>query len=179
MTDLGPADASATRPFRTSVPDDVIDDIRTRARAFRWHAWTEPPDAGGWRYGPPVSFMRALCSHWADGYDWRRHERTMNAQPHFATRIDDLDLHFIREKGSGSDPSPLLIAHGWPYSWHSCHEMIGPLARPERHGGRIEDAFDAVIPVLSRPRRLGPAQASEGPPRGRPLVRRLDGEARI
>ena len=163
MTDPELTDAPAIRPFRISVPERVIGGIRERVRAFRWDAWAEPADAGDWRYGPPASFMRALCDHWVESYDWRLHERTMNAQPHFLTGVDGLDVHFVHERGSGGNPPPLLIAHGWPYPWHSCHELVGPLAHPEHHGGRIEDAFDVIIPSYpgydfsSRPHRpMGP-----------------------
>ena len=146
MTNPDFADASAIRPFSIHVSEEVLSRIRERVRAFRWDAWSEPPDAGDWRYGPPVSFMRALCSYWTDHYDWRLHERSMNALPHFVTALDGMDLHFVHERGSGSDPAPLLIAHGWPYSWRSYDGVVGPLSHPERHGGRIEDAFSVVVP---------------------------------
>ena len=70
----------------------------------------------------------------------------MNARPHFTTVIDNVGLHFVHERGSGENPAPLLIAHGWPYSFHSYSELIGRLAHPERHGGRAEDAFSVVVP---------------------------------
>ena len=146
MTNPAASDPSAVRPFQIHVPDEALDRIRSRVRAFRWDAWAEPDDAADWRYGPPASFMRALCAYWSDGYDWRSHERSMNAMARFATTVDVVDIYFVHERGSGDDPVPLLIAHGWPYSSHSYDDLVGPLAHPEQHGGRIDEAFSVVIP---------------------------------
>ena len=71
----------------------------------------------------------------------------MNALPQFITRIDEIDIHFLHERGSGPIPVPLLIAHGWPYSFHSYDGIVDQLAHPERHGGRAEDAFSVVTPT--------------------------------
>jgi pimeloyl-ACP methyl ester carboxylesterase len=137
---------SAIQPFKVDVSDEVLDRIRDRVRAYRWEAWCEPPDAEDWRYGPPVSFMRSLCTYWTESYDWRLHERAMNSLPRFTTEGDDLKLHFVHERGSGSNPVPLLIAHGWPYSSQSYDGLVGPLAHPENHGGLAEDAFSVIVP---------------------------------
>jgi len=139
-------DASAVRSFEIKVADNVLNTILERVRAFRWDAWNEPFDAADWRYGPPASFMRSLCTYWTNNYDWRLHERSMNALPHFMTTLDEMNIHFVHEQGSGENPVPLLIAHGWPYSWHSYDRLVGKLAHPEQHGGKIDDAFSVVIP---------------------------------
>ena len=138
--------ASSILPYRIDVAAARLDNIRDRVRAFRWDAWSEPADAGDWRYGPPIAFMRELCAYWLNHYDWGRQERAMNALPQFITRINEVDIHFIHERGSGPNPAPLLIAHGWPYSFHSYDGIVDQLAHPERHGGRAEDAFSVVIP---------------------------------
>ena len=144
-----PSSRSQTPPVRSfhiHVPDAALASIQERVRAFRWEAWSEPPDADSWAYGPPVSFMRELCEYWVRRFDWRDQERSMNALPHFTTTIDDVNLHFVHETGSGARPAPLLIAHGWPYSFHSYSGLVDRLAHPERHGGRVEDAFSVIVP---------------------------------
>ena len=150
-------------PFQVHVPAAVIERIRDRVSGFRWEAWTEPNDADDWRYGPPAAFMRELCAYWTDAYNWRAQEWAMNARSQFLTVMDGIDLHFVHERGSGSAPTPLLIAHGWPYSWRSYDALVGPLAHPEQHGGRADDAFSVVVPSYpgyafsSRPARpMGP-----------------------
>ena len=141
-----PSAASAVVPFKIDVPSARLDSVLDRVRTFRWDAWSEPADAGDWRYGPPVAYMRQLCEYWVECYDWRRHEHAMNAQQRFVTALDDVDIHFVYERGSGPNPTPLLIAHGWPYSFHSYEGLIDQLAHPERHGAHREDAFSVVIP---------------------------------
>ncbi len=137
---------STVVPFSIDVSPVRLEAIRERVRAFRWEAWSEPADANDWRYGPPVATMRRLCAYWVDHYDWRRHERAMNERQRFRTTLDDVAIHFTHEPGSGANPTPLLIAHGWPYSFHSYDGLIDQLAHPERHGGRVEDAFSVVVP---------------------------------
>ena len=144
--DPRPDDPSAPRPFQIDIPDETLERIRERVGAYRWDAMPEPMSSGDWRHGPPVSFMRDLCRYWIDGYDWRAQERLINAVPHYKAKIQGLDIHFVHERGSGIAPRPLLIAHGWPYSFHSYNHLVDRLAHPERHGGRLEDAFSVVIP---------------------------------
>ena len=133
------------RPFRIDVPQKTLDDIRKRVAAFPWH---EMPADGGWDYGANLDYMRELCAYWVDGYDWRVHEATLNALPHFKAEVDGIDLHYIHEKGSGPDPMPLVLSHGWPGSVEEFTRIIGPLAHPEDHGGDAKDAFDVIAPSL-------------------------------
>ncbi|MGB1547084.1 MAG: alpha/beta fold hydrolase, partial [Alphaproteobacteria bacterium] len=49
---------------------------------------------------------------------------------------------------SGPKPMPLILSHGWPGSVFEFAEIIEPLAHPERFGGKVEDAFDVVVPSL-------------------------------
>jgi len=72
----------------------------------------------------------------------------INKYSNFITKVDDIDIHFIQEKGSGSNPMPLLITHGWPGSIVEFLDIIEKLAHPERFGGKKEDAFDVIAPSL-------------------------------
>ena len=40
----------------------------------------------------------------------------LNKFSNFTTDVDGLNIHFIMEKGSGSEATPLLLMHGWPGS---------------------------------------------------------------
>lgn len=136
---------STITPFKIHVPKETLVDIRARVAAFPWH---EMPDDGGWEYGANLDYMKELCAYWVDEYDWRKHEAELNRFQHFKAPVDGIDLHFIREKGSGPNPMPLLISHGWPGSVHEFMDVIEPLAHPERFGGNVEDAFDVIAPSL-------------------------------
>ena len=136
---------TACRPFKVSVPDEMLADIRHRVANFPWH---EMPDDGGWDYGANLDYMRELSAYWLDGFDWRKQETAINRYAQFIAPVDGIDIHFLHEKGSGPNPMPLLISHGWPGSIVEFLEIVEPLAHPERFGGCVEDAFDVIAPSL-------------------------------
>ena len=133
------------RPFTIAVADDVLADIRARVAAFPWH---EAPEGGGWSHGTDLGYMRELAAYWLDAYDWRAAEASSNRLPQFVAAVDGLDIHYIHVRGSGRNPMPLLICHGWPGSVFEFLEIAEPLAHPERFGGDAEDGFDVVAPSL-------------------------------
>ncbi|WP_231512014.1 epoxide hydrolase family protein [Chondromyces apiculatus] len=105
--------------------------------------------------------MRALCEHWRDHYDWRKHEAELNRHPQFMCEVDGLDIHFLHVRGKGPAPIPLVLTHGWPGSVLEFVHLIGPLTDPAAYGGDAGDAFDVVIPALpgygfsGKPREVG------------------------
>ncbi len=132
-------------PFRIDIETSVLDDLKQRLRNTRWPS--APKDAG-WESGTPIAYMKELVAYWLDEYDWRKWEAELNRFDHFHSNVGDERIHFILEKGSGPNPMPLLITHGWPGSIFEFMEIIEPLAHPERFGGKVEDAFDVIVPSL-------------------------------
>ena len=132
-------------PFQYHVSDAVLDDIRNRVVNYPWH---EMPDDGGWEYGTNMDYLKKLCAYWVDEFDWRAQEARINSFSHFKAPVDGIDMHFIREEGSGPNPMPLVISHGWPGSVAEFFDLIEPLAHPEKFGGNIEDAFTVIAPSL-------------------------------
>lgn len=139
-------------PTMTDIRRFTIDVPETKLRRIREHVaaypWADMPALDGWEYGTNHAYLRALCNYWLDGFDWRREEAAMSSFDHFITPIDGIDIHFILEKGSGPNPRPLILSHGWPGSVDEFRHIIQPLAHPERFGGDIADAFDVVAPSL-------------------------------
>lgn len=136
---------SGCRRFEVRVPEEVLADIRDRVRRFPWH---EMPDDGGWAYGTNLDYMRELCAYWLNEFDWREQEAKINRFSQYIAPVDGIDMHFLFEKGSGTDPAPLLVSHGWPGSIVEFMEIVEPLAHPERFGGSESDAFDVIAPSL-------------------------------
>ena len=96
-----------------------------------------------------------------------KQKKKINRFKNFKCNIDNIDIHFIHEKGSGKNPRPLLLSHGWPGSIIEFLHIIEKLAHPEKFGGNEEDAFDVIVPSLpgfgfsSRPARpIGPRKMS-------------------
>ncbi|WP_431091393.1 epoxide hydrolase N-terminal domain-containing protein [Paenibacillus sp. 8b26] len=56
-----------------------------------------------------------------------------------------MDIHFIHERGSGSNPLPLLIPHGWRSTFYKILDLIPYLTHPEKIGDDPEDSFDVII----------------------------------
>lgn len=133
------------RPFRIAVPDAVLDDLRDRLRRTRW---PEAETVDDWSQGAPLAWIREVCEHWAERYDWRARESALNRFPQFVTAIDGLDIHFVHARSPHPRAMPLLVTHGWPGSFVEFHKAIEPLVDPVRFGGSADDAFHVICPSL-------------------------------
>ncbi|MFY0578628.1 epoxide hydrolase family protein [Cystobacter fuscus] len=132
-------------PFRVSIPQAALNDLKRRLAATRW---PERETVNDWSQGVPLAKAQALIAYWRDRYDWRKFEARLNAFPQFRTQIDGLGIHFLHVKSPHPDALPIVLTHGWPGSIVEFLKVIGPLTDPTRHGGRAEDAFHVVIPSL-------------------------------
>ncbi|MET7426760.1 epoxide hydrolase [Dactylosporangium sp. NPDC005555] len=127
------------------VPDEVLDDLRARLRQTRWSRQTGNDDGF---YGVAPAQLRALVEHWADGYDWRAAERAINAYEHYRVDVGGVPVHFMRRPGAGPAPKPLILSHGWPWTFWHWSKVVDALADPAAHGGDPADAFDVIVPSL-------------------------------
>ena len=132
-------------PFTIDIPQADLDDMRRRVAATRW-APEIPGD--GWKYGVDRTWLQSMARTWVDEYDWRVHERAMNAYPNYLVEIDGIPIHFLHVKGKGPNPKPLIITHGWPWTFWDMKGLIGPLTDPASHGGDPANSYDVVIPSL-------------------------------
>jgi pimeloyl-ACP methyl ester carboxylesterase len=132
-------------PFRVEIPDEGLRDLRERLARTRW---PDRETVDDWSQGVPLAYMRELCAHWADGYDWRATEARLNTLPQFRTEIDGLGIHFVHVRSRHPDALPLVLTHGWPGSLVEFLKVIAPLADPGAGGGDASDAFHVVCPSL-------------------------------
>ena len=153
------------KPFKINISDKELDEIYIKVKNYPWH---EMPNDGGWEYGSNLDYMKEISSYWTKDFNWRKYEAEINKFSNFTTIVDDIEIHFIHEKGSGSNPTPLLLMHGWPGSIVEFLQIIEKLAHPEKFDGNIEDAFDVVVPSLpgfgfsGRPSRpMGPRKMAD------------------
>ena len=140
-----PATDARIRPYRISVPQADLDDLRERLARTRW---ARDLPGTGWERGVPTGYLRELADYWAKEYDWRAHEAALNAHAQFITTIDGASVQFLHLRSAQPDATPLLLLHGWPGSIVEFLDMIGPLTDPAAHGGDPADAFHLVIPSL-------------------------------
>lgn len=148
------------QPFQFRPSEQDLLEVKRRVVSYPWH---EMPDDGGWEYGTNLHFLQDLCSHWANEFNWWKYQEKIDKFSHFITTVDDIETHYIFERGSGTNPTPLLISHGWPGSVCEFLDIIERLAHPERFGGSVDDAFDVIAPSLPGfgfsgrpPRPMGP-----------------------
>lgn len=137
--------AKKPEPFEISIPQDRLQELQRRLASVRWAPEIDNAD---WSYGTNGTYLRELVAYWHDAYDWRAQERAMNALPNFRVSIEDIPIHFVHVKGKGRRTLPLLLTHGWPWTYWDFHKVIGPLSDPAAHGGDPDDAFDLVVPSL-------------------------------
>jgi pimeloyl-ACP methyl ester carboxylesterase len=128
--------------FTISIPEEKLEDMYERLRRTRF-----PHDYANddWRYGYNGDYHRQMVEYWIEEYDWRDVERRMNELPHFKMNLMGVPLHFIHVKGKGPNPMPLLLHHGWPWTFWDVRKVIGPLTDPAAYGGDPADSFDVVL----------------------------------
>ncbi|MEV0644027.1 epoxide hydrolase family protein [Phytomonospora sp. NPDC050363] len=148
-------------PFRIDVPEAVLEDLRLRLEATRFPSRTpgEP-----WSAGTDPDYLRELVEYWAGNFDWRAKEAWLAGFPQFLADIGGQTVHFAHVRGAGvpggPPPMPLVVTHGWPYSFADMLPIVSLLADPGAHGGDPADAFDVVVPSLPG---YGWSSAPEGP----------------
>ncbi|MBJ22627.1 MAG: epoxide hydrolase [bacterium] len=131
--------------FRIEIPDEDLVDLSNRLKRFRASSDFANDD---WRYGMNGSYLRELVDYWIDGFDWRREEAVMNAFEHWRVEIDHVPIHYLKKSGVGPNPTPIVLTHGWPWTFWDYRYVIEPLADPAAHGGDPADAFDVIVPSL-------------------------------
>ncbi|KAH9169978.1 Alpha/Beta hydrolase protein [Lactarius sanguifluus] len=105
-------------PFKIAVSDDALALLKRKLDDTRL---PDEVNAAEWAYGAPLADIRRIVSRWKDGYDWRTHERELNALPMFTRTITvdgfgELGVHYVHQKSTAKGAIPLLFVHGWPGS---------------------------------------------------------------
>jgi pimeloyl-ACP methyl ester carboxylesterase len=128
-----------TKPFKVTVPQEILNDLKARLERTRW-----PDEISGseWTYGASLSYMKSLVTYWHDTFNWRNVEDKINAYANFKAEIEGIGIHYMLIKGKSKRSVPLIITHGWPGSFLEMMKMIPLLT--ENAGF----SFDLVIPSI-------------------------------
>lgn len=129
------------KPFKIEIDASQIEDLKLRLSHTRW---PEEIIDSGWEYGTNLSYLKELCDYWKNDFSWPDQELLLNQFDHFKTEGEDIDLHFIHQKGKGVKNLPLLLIHGWPDSFYRFIKLIPLLTEPDENGV----AFDVIIPSI-------------------------------
>jgi pimeloyl-ACP methyl ester carboxylesterase len=76
-------------------------------------------------------------------FDWRAQEAKMNAWPHYRVTIDGVPIHFIHVRSKRPSAIPLVLTHGWPWTFWDWQGVIERLAADD-----TGPAFDLIVPSL-------------------------------
>ena len=83
------------KPFKLNVSDDILREIVRKVENYPWH---EMPNDEGWDYGTNLNYMKDISKYWVNKFDWKKHEAKINNFSNFTTKVDGIDIHFIKEK---------------------------------------------------------------------------------
>ena len=133
------------KEFNINFTEKEISSIHQKIKEYPWSSIS---NLDGWDHGTNKTYLKELCDYWINNFDWRKHEIELNKFSNFKTNVNEIEIHFIREKGSNENSTPLLLMHGWPGSVIEFLHIIERLAHPEKFGGNIDDAFDVIVPSL-------------------------------
>jgi pimeloyl-ACP methyl ester carboxylesterase len=137
---------SQIKPFEVNWTEAEVEAVLGQVRSYPWPPAPDVPE--GWAYGCDAGYLRELCAHWTERYDWRAAMADLNRFPQFTAKVEDFDIHFLHVVGEANGSRPLIVTHGWPGSHYEFWQAIEKLAFPSRFGGQAADAFDLVVPSL-------------------------------
>ncbi len=145
---FGASRDAGLREYEVVWSDLQLETLRSRIKAYRF---PRPIPDSRWQYGMDPEYLRALIDYWIRGFDMEGAARNLNRYSQYLTRVEGLDIQFIRVRGEDGPHKarlPLLSTHGWPGSTYEFWQVIEPLAFPSRFGAGSEVAFDLIIPSL-------------------------------
>ncbi len=157
LTNISPSKQDI-HSFNIDVPERKLEDLNDRLAMTRFPNRELVTDRS---QGVQLDTMKILVDYWQNEYDWRKVEKKLNTLPQFMTEIDGINIHFIHVLSPHKNALPIIITHGWPGSVIEMLDIVGPLTDPTKFGGKVEDAFDVVIPSIpgygfsSAPKELG------------------------
>ena len=113
-------------------------------------------DGGTWERGVPGDWLARLIEDWR-AFDPLILQARLDRLTHLRAEVGGISVHLVHAPGTGPDPLPLVLTHGWPSSFLEYLTLLPLLTDPAAHGGDPADAFTVVLPSL-------PGFGFSGPP---------------
>ena len=124
---------------------ETLDMMFKRLKETKW------PDIIGedsWVYGVPRSWLQEMVDFWISEWNWETISDQINQWDNYIVDIEGIPIHYLHAPGRGPNPKPIVLTHGWPWTFWDFKDVIGPLSDPEKYGGNPEDSFDVYVPSL-------------------------------
>ncbi|XP_056147753.1 epoxide hydrolase 1 isoform X2 [Lampris incognitus] len=138
-----PAEDDKIYSFEVETSQEEIEELHRRIDRTRY---TDPIEDGCFQYGFNSTYLKMVASYWRHQFDWKKQVAVLNKYPHFKTRIEGLDVHFIHIQPphrEGQQVLPLMLVHGWPGSFFEFYKML-PLLTDTQAGL----AFEVICPSI-------------------------------
>jgi pimeloyl-ACP methyl ester carboxylesterase len=132
-------------PFKINISDEVLNDLTARLKATRFAPDLNNDDMF---YGLSTKYMKDLVDHWLNNFDWKKSEKEINSFNQHRIEIEGTPVHFIYERGKGPNPTPIILSHGWPWTFWMWSKVIRQLTDPASFGGDPNQSFDVIVPSL-------------------------------
>ncbi|XP_041644707.1 epoxide hydrolase 1-like [Cheilinus undulatus] len=130
-------------PFTVETSDEEIKDLHDRIDRTRY---TESLEDSRFHYGFNSTHLKKVVKYWRHEFDWKKQVAELNKFPHFKTKIEGLDVHFIHvrpQHRANQRVLPLMLVHGWPGSFYEFYKILPLLT--ERQGDVV---FEVVCPSI-------------------------------
>ncbi|XP_059501085.1 epoxide hydrolase 1-like isoform X3 [Stegostoma tigrinum] len=135
--------------FTIETFEEMIQDLHYRLDHTRF---TPPLEDSRFQYGFNSNYLRKVVSYWRKDYNWKKQLEILNQFPHFRTRIEGIDIHFVHVKPrylpSGQTAIPLMMIHGWPGSFYEFYKIIPQLTDPVSHSLSQQETFEIICPSI-------------------------------
>ena len=135
----------AIQAFHLPYSEGAVQDLRERLARTRW---LDTIPASGWEYGFDLEYLQRFCRYWREEFDWKAEIGRLASLEHLQYTMGDQSIHFVRQRGRGPAPIPILLVHGWPGSFLEMLKLTRLLSDPAAHGGEPSDSFDVIVPSL-------------------------------
>uniref|UniRef100_A0A671KK52 Epoxide hydrolase 1-like n=1 Tax=Sinocyclocheilus anshuiensis TaxID=1608454 RepID=A0A671KK52_9TELE len=126
---------------KTSVEE--TEDLHRRIDQTRF---TDPLEDSRFNYGFNSNYLRRVLSYWRHQFDWEKQVKVINQYPHFKTKIEGIDVHFIHVRPvqkAGQTVLPLMMVHGWPGSFYEFYKIIPLLTKTDS-----DAVFEVICPSI-------------------------------
>ncbi|MBN3302926.1 HYEP hydrolase, partial [Amia calva] len=133
-------------PFKVQTSSEEIEDLYRRIDQTRPIPSLEQSE---FNYGFNSAYLGKVVSYWRNQFDWKKQVEKLNKYPHFKTKIEGLDIHFIHvcppNLAEGKTAVPLLMVHGWPGSFYEFYRILPLLTEP---AGPDSVVFQVICPSI-------------------------------
>nr|XP_020515127.1 epoxide hydrolase 1-like [Labrus bergylta]XP_029138433.1 epoxide hydrolase 1-like [Labrus bergylta]XP_029138434.1 epoxide hydrolase 1-like [Labrus bergylta] len=130
-------------PFKVETSEEEIKDLHERIDRTRY---SDPLEDSYFHYGFNSTHLKKVVSYWRHEFDWNKQVAVLNKYPHFKTKIEGVDVHFIHVRPPHRENQtvlPLMLVHGWPGSFYEFYRIL-PLLTESRDGV----VFEVICPSI-------------------------------